>query len=456
MSAVAPDLFLKPFGEKAYQFAYRPVEQDRRITVLEGAVRSAKTWALHPKIIQLCDYPVKGLRVLGGVTKSTIKNNVLNDLFELVGEGNYSYNTQSGEVDLFGVQWLVVGAKDEGSEKVIRGSTIGVYVGDELTLQAPSFVKMVLNRMSVEGARAYGTTNPDTPFHYVYTDLMNNKALLQRGEIEVIHFELADNPNLPEWYPAYLESLYPPGSLYHQRFVKGLWVTGEGAIYKDVWSEHLLYDNEPWKHEDGTPGRVAPPQIYDPGAIVDRSVAIDCGVDHVQVYGDFIDDGTNLWMDREYWWDSHEQGRQKTDGQYKDDLEMFMGIKAPSPLFLASQGYAHYEPSHRTCKAAKVILPPECASFDAELTQAGIWHVDADNEVLDGIKSVSSMMALGRLRFHRKRTKNTVQQLQTYMWNPLASARGVEEPLKKKDDGPDMVRYKVKTDIAPWRLARGA
>jgi len=37
----------------------------------------------------------------------------------LFGENNYSYNRQSGELWLLGNKWLVIGAKDEGSEKYI-------------------------------------------------------------------------------------------------------------------------------------------------------------------------------------------------------------------------------------------------------------------------------------------------------------------------------------------------
>lgn len=422
--------YLKPFGKKAYEVAYRHPKDDTKITLLEGAVRSAKTWSFIPKIINLCNYKVKGLRIFTGVTKNTIKNNVLNDLFEIIGRDNYGYNQQSGELDLFGVPWLAIGAKDEGSEKIIRGSTIGVCVGDELTLQAVSFWKMVLNRMSVDGARFYASTNPDTPFHEVKTGLMDNEALKARKEITHVHFELRDNPNLPEGYVEYLNAIYPPGSLYYQRFVQGLWVTGEGAIYKDVWSEELLYDDEPWTMSNGKPGMLTPSRLRNNETIVERTVAVDCGVDHVQVYGDFIDDGTNYWLDRAYWWDSHVTGRQKTERQYTDDLEDFLK-DAPNAL---------------------TVIPPEQASFDNELIQRGVWHIDADNEVLDGIKIVAILLSLKRLRFHRKNAKQVIEQMQTYMWDTKAALRGIEQPLKQKDDGPDMVRYFVKTRVPLWRL----
>jgi hypothetical protein len=437
---------IKPFGLKAARFAVRPIKDDAPVNILEGAVRSAKTWALHAKILQgsAIELP-KGERVLFGATKTTIKSNVLNDLFNIVGEGNYGYNSQSGEMDIFGARWRVVGAKDEGSEKVIRGSTVAFAVGDELVLIPRSFLMMLRTRMSVPMPRLYGSTNPDTPFHYVKTELLDNTAMIKAGDLYTEHFTLADNPNLePPNYKEQLERQFPPGSLYHQRFVLGLWVTGEGAIYKDVWTDELLYADAPWTMGNGQPGRLTPVGLRDPGKITERAVSIDCGVDHVQVYLDVLDDGTDLWFDREYWWDSHVTLRQKTDHQYRVDLEKFL-TKAPG---------------------AKCILPPECASFDAELTQSGIWHCDADNEVLDGIKMTASLMALRRVHFRRPpegyayaadtpfhdHVGETIKQLQTYQWNAKASVRGVEEPLKVKDDGPDAVRYKIKTDIPAWRI----
>jgi hypothetical protein len=383
------------------------------------------------KLVRLLSYKTEpgAHNIIFGVTKQTVKNNVLDDLFTLLGPSNYTFNRQSGELDMMGDKWLVFGAKDEGSEKHVRGLTIGKAVGDELTKIPPSFVQMVQNRLSVAGARFYGTTNTDTPFHYVKTDILDrldNSDLLWEQK-----FTLVDNPwNRPGYYED-LCKMYPPGSLYYQRFVLGLWVTGEGAIYKDVWSEELLYDDEPWTMTDGRPGRVCVPFLRNQNDIVERCVPVDCGVDHPQVYLDQIDDGKDIWFDREYVWDSKEKNRQKTDRQYREDLERFL---KPAPN-------------------AQVILPPECASFEAELAQCGIWQDTADNEVLDGIKAVATMMALKRIHFHRRNCPKTIQGLQTYVWDAKASQRGIEQPLKQNDDCADAVRYGIRTKVPAWRLA---
>ena len=129
------------------------------------------------KILVLCKYQVAGQRLITGASKATVKANILDDLFEIVGTKNYDYNQQSGEMRLFDTRWRVIGAKDEGSEKYLRGVTAGVVVSDELTLMPKSFVFMLLSRLSPPGARWYSTTNPDNPYHYVKTDLIDNKDL---------------------------------------------------------------------------------------------------------------------------------------------------------------------------------------------------------------------------------------------------------------------------------------
>jgi hypothetical protein len=47
------DAILKPFGKKASRFPFRTPKEDKRINILHGSVRSAKTWAMIPKIIRL-------------------------------------------------------------------------------------------------------------------------------------------------------------------------------------------------------------------------------------------------------------------------------------------------------------------------------------------------------------------------------------------------------------------
>lgn len=420
--SVAPSLpqensIVLPYGLKARRFATREPQWDARINILEGAVRSSKTWAMIPKILQLCVYKVRGHRVFFGVSKQTIYNNVLSDLFEIIGPRHYSFNRQTGELFLFGVKWLVIGAKDEGSEKYVRGMTIGVAVGDELTLLPESFVMMLITRLSPAGSRLYATTNPDSPFHYVKEKILDRKEWRESGDVWSEHFTLDDNPNLDETYKRNVRQGYK--GVFKLRYIDGLWVMAEGAIYRDCWSEDLLYDDDS-----------RPPHLLETGGHVDRCIAMDYGTTHRNVFLDIIDDGDVIWVEREMVWDSVETQSQKTDSQYADDLEEFL----------------------KDAPDAMVIVPPECASFDAELAQRGIWKTDADNEVTDGIRIVSVLMARKKLRVH-KRCERLRSRIPAYAWDKKKSERGLEEPIKANDDEVDALRYFAKTRIQSWRLA---
>ena len=171
------------YGPRAEQFAMRPPEKDRPINILEGAVRSGKTWCLHPKALYCCAYNVGGRKLFTGVSKQSVYNNVLTDLFDLVGPRNYRYNRNTGQLRLYGTDWLVIGAKDEGSERYVRGLTVGIALCDELSLMPRSFFQMLLTRMSPEGARLYGTTNPDSPYHWLKTDYLDNADLRAKNPV---------------------------------------------------------------------------------------------------------------------------------------------------------------------------------------------------------------------------------------------------------------------------------
>ena len=127
-------------------------------------------------------------------SKNSIYMNVLHDLFNLVGKEHYDYNHTSGLLKVFGSDWMVMGAKDEGSEKFLRGSTIGVAICDEVVLMPKGFFQMLLTRLSPQGARLYGTTNPDSPKHWLKEEYIDDQVLERKGLIRVMNVTMEDNP----------------------------------------------------------------------------------------------------------------------------------------------------------------------------------------------------------------------------------------------------------------------
>lgn len=420
------DVVMKPFGRKAHSFIMRHPSRDRKYTIAEGSVRSSKTFMADAKlIVQYSQYEVPGKRFIAGVSKDTVQRNMLLDLFSVVGRENYSYNLSSGELWLFGKQYFVVGARDEASYKKILGSTIGLFIGDEIVEFPKSFLAQVWMRMSPDGARFLGTTNPGNPYAYLKAEVIDK---FPAEKLEVLHFTLQDNPNIsPE---AKADIVASQSGVFKLRYIDGLWVVAEGAIYRDCWDE---FENQ----FNGVVSRggkdvrlpAEPITLRNQGGYVDHWFSIDPGVDHPQVHLEFYDDGDVVWVTREQVWDSKIERRQLTDAQYAQLLVEF-----------GAQGH-------------EVRLPPEAASLRAQLLLDGFWVVDADNEVSNGIHTVSTLLGRRKLRISKDGCPRLAKRLPNYAWNEKSALRGVEEPLKKEDDEPDALRYGVHGKIPQWRVS---
>jgi PBSX family phage terminase large subunit len=425
-AAQAPKIL--PFGPRPQRFVRRWPSEDAKINIIMGAVRSAKTWATLIKFIQLCGYQIGGHRIITGVSKQSIQRNMLEDLREIVGEENWTYNRQSGELLVFNsVKWDIIGAHDEGSERAIRGMTVGAALCDEMSLMPHTFLNMLISRMSPRGSRLYGTTNPESPYHPLKVEVLDSERY-EYGLGKDLWYEtwtLDDNPNIPPEYKEFVRRSYV--GVFYRRFILGEWVLAEGAIYRDVLTENVYYDDS-----------LRPQGLLARGGHAERWVSIDYGTSNAQCYCDFYDDGQTVWLEREYYWDSRLQQRQKTDGEYADDLINGLGE------------WPGFGPDRRAWPG--VIVPPEAASFRAELVMRGVWVIDANNEVADGIRRTMTMLSRKRLRIH-KRCRNVRKYMESYVWNENKAALEREKPKKEGDHAPDCVRYYIRTRIDDYRLA---
>lgn len=417
-----PTIEIGAFGIKAHTFAYRHPFKDKFITILEGAIRTGKTFSFHPKILfQLCTYKVDGLRVILGVSKNTVMDNLLRDLLDIAGEGNYHYNVTTGDLRLFGVDWIVMGAKDEGSEKYLRGKTIGIALVEEGTLIPRSFFMQLMGRLSPRGARMYVNTNPDSPYHYLKADVIDNPDMA--GDIEVIHFDLDDNPNLPVETRRRYERQY--SGVFYERMILGKWVIAQGAIYRDALGPQCKFNDE-----------TKPNALENMG--YSRYIGVDYGTANACVFLDCWDDGRTIWQTREYYWDSRAAGKgsevrqiaQKTNEEYADDFEAFVGANTHGMV---------------------VIVDPSAASFKRTLVKRGFQVKDAKNNVLEGIRRTASMLKMGKYRVHES-CKMTLKELETYSWQDKKLDKGEEEPVKSNDHAVDAVRYCVETMVPKWRM----
>ena len=125
------------------------------------------------------------------------------------------------------------------------------------------------------------------------------------------------------------------------------------------------------------------------------------------------------------------QGFQKTDGELADDLQRWLGGIRPR----------------------SVVVDPSAASFIAELRKRALSVQKADNAVLDGIRSVGTLLREGKLLF-ASGCERTLEEFTQYVWDSKAADRGEDKPVKEHDHAMDAVRYFVSTVLVRGR-ARG-
>lgn len=206
----------------------------RRINILEGSVRSGKTYiSMIMWGFWVARSPKEGAYLMAGKTLTTLARNVLQPMCELFGDC-FSYSQSKKEGRLFGRKIYLEGASDSQAESKIRGMTLyGAYC-DELSLFPEGFFAMLLSRLSVRGAKLIATTNPDNPGHWLKRNYLDNADL----NLLDIKFTLDDNVFLPEEYIAELKREFT--GVFFDRFILGNWTAAEGRVYEDFSQRNVV------------------------------------------------------------------------------------------------------------------------------------------------------------------------------------------------------------------------
>ena len=403
-------------SEKQIQVLKWPY-QGKRALICDGAVRSGKTSVMSLSFLLWAMGAFQGQNfALCGKTVGSAQRNIIRPLLAttyLRQHFNLSYSraehvltvSRGGRSNRF----YVFGGRDESSYTLIQGATLAGVLLDEAALMPRSFVEQALARCSVEGAKLWFNCNPDVPEHWFRKEWL---LKLEEKNASHLHFTMDDNPSLSPETRAMYESLYT--GVFYRRYVLGQWTAGDGLIY-DMFDEKIhCYDDT--DRPKGLP------------YIASRTIACDYGTANPCVFLDIYDDGETVWVDNEYRWDSRERRQQKTDGDYGEDLQQFMGKQFPCP----------------------VVVDPSAASFIAELGRRGVYTIAGDNNVSDGIRRVSSLLGRRAIRIHR-RCQGLIGELQSYVWDEKAAQAGIERPVKQLDHGPDALRYYVNTCLPKWR-----
>lgn len=397
------------------------LDSTARFNIWGGPVRSGKTVHSMIRWLIFVHTAPRGDLWMIGKTSGSLERNILAPLQEFT-DSAFSYSLTQNKAWLGDREIYTMGASNKDAEARIRGSTAAGIYGDELTLWPSNVFKQCGMRMSVRGAKLFGTTNPDGPFHWLKTDYIDKRKAVG-GALDLNYFtwRIEENTTLD---PAYIQALYQEYTgLWFKRFILGQWVAAEGAIY-DFWNDDIHVVS------------AVPSADYHYGAVdygtsnataagyfgVSRSAAGILDADGRRV-------SPRVWLERSYYYSGRDTGRQKTDGEYADDLLAFYG----SP-----QAIRH------------IYVDPSAASFKAELRKRGFTVKDANNDVLNGIRRQAQMLHSGEYRILADPSnKPIIQEYSAYLWDEKASARGEDKPKKEHDHGKDMERYALLSEFPP-------
>lgn len=288
--------------------------------------------------------------------------------------------------------FYIFGGKDERSQDLIQGITLAGMLFDEVALMPESFVNQATGRCSVDGSKFWFNCNPGSPRHWFkveWIDKCEEKKLLY------IHFMMDDNLSLSEKIKERYRNMYK--GVFFKRYILGLWCVAEGLVYS-------MFDED--KHT--TDERMSGAKEY--------IVSVDYGTVNPFSAGLWAFNGKNSIREQEIYYNSRENGARLDDEAYYKMLDEMIGNK----------------------KVTYIIVDPSAASFIEVIKKYGKYIVKgADNDVLDGIRVVTTMLNKGMIQIH-KSCKNCINEFGLYCWD---EDKGDDTVIKENDHAMDDVRY---------------
>lgn len=365
--------------------------------IADGAVRSGKTLCMSLSFVLWAISRFNGKSfAICGKTANSVRRNVIYPLLPVLRSRGFENKEKIGEgfMDICyrgrENRFYIFGGGDELAREKIQGITLGGVLFDEAALLTESFVNQAAARCSIGGAKLWFNCNPEGPNHWFKKKWIDgNKNLIY------LHFTMDDNLSLSEEIKNRYRRMYT--GVFHSRFVLGQWVAADGVIY-DMFSDKNLFE-----------GDVVCEKYF---------VSADYGTQNPCVFILWGHHRGRWYAVREYYYNGREEGTQKTDSDYGDDMESFLGGITP----------------------AAIIVDPSAASFIAELKSRGYRVRRAKNSVIDGIRTVGSMLSKREIFFSKSLT-HTIAEFSAYVWDKDAVERGDDKPLKENDHAMDAVRY---------------
>lgn len=395
----------QPLSPKQIEFIRHST---RKWNLAHGSVRSGKTvCTVYAFLHSVSQCPGSKIYIIGHTFDSAYRN-----IIRLIMESKElsifrPFASWSGKKLHFDDKVItVLGSKDEGAIKQIQGDTYDLVYLDEATLCPESILDMIDSRLSPVHAKAYAAMNPTYPSHKMKQWI--DKAQEGDPTYYALHFTLDDNPYVDESYKKRIQE--SSSGLFYKRNYLGLWCIAEGAIF-DFFDRSI--------HVVSRPPCAA--EYWIAGIDFGISNAFACLLIGVST-GQYTGLGKKWWVEKEYYWDSKKMHRQKTVSELAEDVVQFLEVYAIRAIY----------------------IDPSAAAMKVELKKRGIHTVDANNDVIDGIRVMTSEMSDGKLKIC-KECINLIKEIENYVWDERKAKEGEDAPIKKADHAVDALRYCVAT-----------
>ena len=235
-----------PFGDKAKQ----SIKKTGFLTVWEGSVRSMKTVTSLFAFLLYVMESEENTFIMTGATQGALHRNCIAGDFGIValsagslqektdGNGNKILKLKGTRKEIY-----YFGGDNMSSYKPIRGNTYGGWYADEVNLQHKNTIVECFNRtIASNDRRNFWVMNPDVPDHWIYTDYIDKYQKDKLPGFQYHHFTLEDNPAIPDGRRQEIANQYT--GVFYQRFILGLRVRAEGAIYVSFSDANIISEPE--------------------------------------------------------------------------------------------------------------------------------------------------------------------------------------------------------------------
>lgn len=410
-----------------------------RLALWVGAVSAGKTFvSCLAFLIAVRKAPSTGTIVMIGKTLQTIESNVLSQLTDpaLFGRlAGYTVHTAGASYAIvLGRRVQLIGAPNKGATDRIRGGTYCLAYVDEATLLPIETWRMLLTRLRVPGARLLATTNPGSKNHWLLKDYILNAAA---NDLIVFYLTMIDNPSLTKSYIVWM--MRTNVGVFYQRFILGLWTNAEGAIYPHFDDrKHVIR----WAD--------MPPIARIIAAGIDHGTTNPTAVLLLGLTNEFDGNGNpapRLVLMDELRLEPREGHPRMPPSEQADEVAKWLSM------------HVRHSPHDQDPMVPQLVfVDPAAAGFFEQLRATRRIRAleTADNDVLEGISDMSSLLAQGRLLI-TDRCPKLLAEITEYSWDPKETEKhGRDMPVKLNDHSLDAARYAIRSTKPIWQAAMRA